>query len=136
MMKSCQAGIAAACVNLEKVNAEQLDAALRFIARVAPDLVDLNDPPKIEWNGSLEFWTEKHGETSFATGTVTLSRGYNRYPDLVNTLAHELQHSQDGITGRAQTLYQDTVAGGVGERHQQIYDRADRITEQYFKENP
>jgi len=136
MMKSCQGGSATACTNLERTNAAQLDAALKFIARVAPDLVDPNDPPTIEWDGTLEFWRENHGATSFTTGTVTLSRGYNRYPDLINTVAHELQHSKDGLSGRAQTVLQDTLAQGVGERHQQIYDRADRISDQYFKENP
>lgn len=91
----------------------------------------------IEFDNTPEFLNARDATTSTNLGKVTISSSYYSKADLVDSLAHELQHSGDGYWGRALAKYQDRYASsGLGARHNEIYVKAAEVKALYIKLNP
>lgn len=139
LWRTCRDGIAAACKNLKTVNAAQLKDATAFIARAAPDLYDPKNPPKFQWDNSEDFYDNNDGATK--GNVITLARGYHSEQQLVNTVAHELQHAKQSRTDMWLTWGQDKAndvfnGGNYGSKHQAIIDRSREIEDKWVDEHP
>jgi RHS repeat-associated protein len=77
------------------------------------------------------------GETNFFTGNITLSNEYSgslsfdQNVDLLQTLAHEFQHSNQSVLERAVTNIEDIL--DISDIHDQIYRNSDNLSSQAYK---
>jgi hypothetical protein len=137
LLKACAGGDGGACGQLESINAADLKAAEKAIAKIDPHL--LTQRPEIGWDGTIEYWKARSGSTEFWSGDIALSRGYGSRAELVETVAHELQHSRLGILGRAVSNALDVYFPvrqnpyGLGAIHNSIWERGEQVRLRYEK---
>ncbi len=136
--KTCVGGDSTSCAELEDRNRADLTVALQFLAMDSPDLLqDFELDSDFLWNNDPEWIAVRSGWTYFWSGKIEVARAYNDLSDLVETVAHELLHRQQGVLGRLKLNAEDNffprTPRDLGREHLEIERRSQEIENRFIE---